>query len=83
MEVDAEKVLLEIRDYGRGMSAETLRGFHARRARVGVGLAGMRERVAEVGGKLELKSDSNGTTVRVRVPFMPRNESMPGPGAMA
>jgi two-component system, NarL family, sensor histidine kinase UhpB len=83
MEVDAEKVLLEIRDYGRGMSPETLRGFHARRARVGVGLAGMRERVAEVGGKLELKSDSSGTTVRVRVPVSPADDRMPRHGAMA
>jgi signal transduction histidine kinase len=83
MEVDAEKVLLEIRDYGRGMSPEMLRGFHARRARVGVGLAGMRERVAEVGGNLELKSDSNGTTVRVRVPVSPSDDRMPRHGAMA
>lgn len=83
MEVDAEKVLLEIRDYGKGMSPETLRGFHARRARVGVGLAGMRERVAEVGGKLELKSDSSGTTVRVRVPVSPPEDRIPGHGAMA
>jgi len=65
------------------MSPEMLRGFHARRARVGVGLAGMRERVAEVGGKLELKSDSSGTTVRVRVPVSPADARMPRHGAMA
>jgi two-component system sensor histidine kinase UhpB len=83
MEVDAERVLLEIRDYGRGISAETLRGFHARKARVGVGLAGMRERVAEIGGKLELKSDSGGTTVRVQVPVTAPDDRMRGHGLMA
>jgi two-component system, NarL family, sensor histidine kinase UhpB len=82
MEVDAEKVLLEIRDHGRGMSPEILRGFHARKAKVGVGLAGMRERVAEVGGKLEVKSDGGGTTVRVKVPVSMPEDPTPG-GAMA
>ena len=37
-------------------------------ADVGVGLAGMRERMRELGGSLEIRSDRAGTTVVVCIP---------------
>ena len=65
---DAEKVVLEIKDNGRGMPETLLSHFHATGAGVGVGLAGIRERARELGGKLTLESDSSGTLVRVIIP---------------
>jgi signal transduction histidine kinase len=36
---------------------------------VGVGLGGMRERVRDLGGQLELQSEGEGATVKVTLPF--------------
>jgi signal transduction histidine kinase len=41
---------------------------------VGVGIAGMRERLGQVGGELEIESSDRGTTVRAIVP-LPRDAS--------
>ncbi len=59
---------LRIRDYGRGIPPVVLHQFHANGGRVGVGLAGMRERVREQSGHLEIQSNASGTTVTVRIP---------------
>lgn len=64
----AEEVVLEVRDNGRGIPEERLANFHATGAGMGVGLAGIRERAWELGGKLRLVSDSNGTSLRVAIP---------------
>ncbi len=64
----AEEVVLEVRDDGRGISEEQLANFHTTGAGMGVGLAGIRERAWELGGKLGLVSDGNGTSVRVAIP---------------
>lgn len=65
---DAEQVVLEVKDNGRGIPGELLSHFHATGAGMGVGLAGIRERARELGGKLKLESDSSGTLVRVAIP---------------
>jgi signal transduction histidine kinase len=61
-------VTMRIRDYGKGISPDLLRRFFATGAHVGVGLAGMRERVREQGGHLDIESKGQGTTVIVRIP---------------
>jgi hypothetical protein len=43
---------LRVRDYGGGIAAEVLRQFRESGSNVGVGLAGMRERVRDQGGNL-------------------------------
>jgi len=63
-----EKVVLEIRDDGSGIPAERLARLREARAETGVGLAGMRERMNELNGKLEIESDGHGTTMRAIVP---------------
>jgi two-component system, NarL family, sensor kinase len=65
----AEKVVLEIRDYGRGIPRELLRRLREASAETGVGLAGMRERLNELNGKLEIESDGHGTSLRATVPL--------------
>jgi Signal transduction histidine kinase len=63
--IDGEAVSLEIRDYGHGISQQVLENFKTSGNGVGVGLAGIRERLREVDGKLDLSSTSDGTILRV------------------
>lgn len=62
-----DEVALTIQDNGRGLPAGLVEGFQAGMAS-GVGLAGMRERLAEFGGKLQVESSHSGTTVRASIP---------------
>jgi signal transduction histidine kinase len=71
LRTNAKGALLRIRDYGKGMSPEMLENFVLTGANVGVGLAGMRERVREQGGQFEIQSDRNGTTISVSMPIAP------------
>jgi len=64
-----EAVILEIRDFGRGIPAEQLDRLRQAGPDGGVGLAGMRERLRELTGRLEIESDSDGTSVRAVVPL--------------
>ncbi len=65
------QVVLRVRDYGGGMAPEVLQRFLSNGTHLGVGLAGMRERVREQQGNLDIQSDSAGVTVVVTVPFIP------------
>lgn len=64
-----EKITLEIKDDGCGIPAERLDRLRETSAETGVGLAGMRERMNELNGKLEIESDGHGTTMRAIVPL--------------
>jgi PAS domain S-box-containing protein len=68
------KAILEITDQGRGFSAEILEewGKSWQRA-VGVGLRGMRERLEQLGGSLEIVSSKEGTRVIASVPTASRS----------
>ncbi len=66
---EAETVTLEIRDFGKGIPEERLRLLHGVTGKTGVGLAGMRERVHELNGRLEIESDGRGTSMRAVVPL--------------
>jgi signal transduction histidine kinase len=66
---DAEQVILEVKDNGCGIPEELLNHFHSTGVGTGVGIAGIRERVRELGGKLALESDRNGTLVRITIPL--------------
>lgn len=66
-----EEIILNVKDDGRGIPSEILQNFKDSGAG-GVGLAGMRERVREIGGHLEIHSNSVGTEVVVRVPVRQR-----------
>jgi PAS domain S-box-containing protein len=61
-------VVLEVNDQGRGMPKELLERAGNRGSVAGVGLAGMRERVCEIGGDFRLQSGPQGTSIRVEIP---------------
>ena len=64
----AKAVTLEIRDNGKGVPQEVLSGNSHGKHVVGVGILGMRERLAQLGGTLEIVSSKSGTTVKASVP---------------
>jgi len=66
---DAAEAGLEVEDHGCGMPQALLRRLRASGSDAGVGLAGMRERVHDLRGKLEIDSGPAGTRVRVRIPL--------------
>ncbi|HTR65700.1 MAG TPA: CHASE3 domain-containing protein [Terriglobales bacterium] len=67
-----ERVILTVRDYGKGIQPGLLENFSARKASSGVGLAGMRERVRDLGGQLEIQSNLPGTSIRATMPLTGR-----------
>jgi signal transduction histidine kinase len=64
-----DRAVLRVRDYGKGIPSETLEHFQHDGTHVGVGLAGMRERVAEQNGEFEISSDDSGTVIEVTMPL--------------
>jgi PAS domain S-box-containing protein len=66
---DAISVDLKIMDHGRGMNGKAMERGKGAGTRLGVGILGMRERMTQLGGKLEIESSAAGTTVRVSVPL--------------
>jgi signal transduction histidine kinase len=59
-------VQLDISDAGRGIPVEKAA------SRGGVGIRGMRERVAQLGGTIEIVPGAPGTTVRAVFPNIPK-----------
>lgn len=61
--------VLEIRDNGKGMPSAVLKESDESAYRViGVGLRGMRERLGQLGGRLEISSTEHGASVTAAVP---------------
>jgi PAS domain S-box-containing protein len=66
---DSNCVDLKVTDHGRGMDGKAIERGNVSGTRLGVGILGMRERMTQLGGKLEIESSSSGTTVRVSIPL--------------
>jgi PAS domain S-box-containing protein len=64
----AKEIKLEISDEGRGASRQELKANGGQPLKAGVGIASMQERVKLICGRLEIKSSSSGTAVRVTIP---------------
>jgi len=64
---DGCEVGLDIRDNGKGMSAEKLAHIQAQGG--GVGIRGMRERIHPFQGTMEIESDGSGTQISFRLPI--------------
>jgi len=68
LERDSHSVRMSVEDNGHGMGVKTLSGV-GNDVSLGVGVAGMRERVRQLGGEFEIRSGSGGTTVLVSLPI--------------
>jgi signal transduction histidine kinase len=64
-----------VRDYGKGIPRELLLGLRTRGISLGVGLAGMRERVRELGGQLEIQAKAPGSSISATLPFQQKDKS--------
>lgn len=68
LKADAGKVHLQIRDHGKGIPPDRLPSLIDGSAG-GVGIAGMRERMRDLSGSLELQSNPSGTTLIFSIPI--------------
>jgi signal transduction histidine kinase len=66
--LNKDEVFLQISDRGRGIPSEKLIMRGNSRGIVGIGIAGMRERVRQMKGTLEIKSSGSGTCINVVLP---------------
>jgi signal transduction histidine kinase len=64
-----DSVIIEIKDAGKGISLE--KQLELSSGRTGVGFRGMRERLRQFGGDLDIQSDHSGTFVKAKLPFQP------------
>ncbi len=74
---DRGRVVLTVKDFGMGVPREVLDRFW-KTGNVGVGLAGIRERLKELGGFLELESNLDGTLLKATIPISGENSFDPG-----
>ena len=70
MQHEPGEVILKVEDEGRGIPHEKLERVHGKVAGLGVGIAGIWERVKHIGGELEIISNSRGTTILVVLPIV-------------
>ena len=68
MQTDGAIATLIIRDFGKGIPRETLEQFKESGTNVGVGLAGIWERMKELGGTFEIHSNNKGTSLKATLP---------------
>ena len=62
-----DNLRLEIEDAGKGVPPEK-QSLLTSSGASGVGVSGMRERLRQLGGSLEIQSDANGTRVTATLP---------------
>jgi protein-histidine pros-kinase len=65
----ADQVRMEVQDKGRGIPLEKQKAMDSG-GELGVGIRGMRERIRQLGGSLEIISNGDGTVVAARFPFV-------------
>jgi len=75
IEVDDQAVNLEIRDEGHGFPPEVLTGFLSGTHLVGIGMAGMRERIRDMGGRFGVRSSEQGASIHVRLMLSARAQT--------
>jgi two-component system, NarL family, sensor kinase len=68
LQVGENVTTLFVQDYGKGISPARITRMNKTGSDVGVGIAGMRERLRELGGCLEIQSDPTGTVLTASVP---------------
>jgi signal transduction histidine kinase len=69
---ESNQITLDIRDQGKGMSSDRMAEIQSGRS--GVGIGGMRERLRQFEGTMNIESDSSGTRIFATVP-LPKSAS--------
>ena len=77
------ELILQVRDYGNGIPQDLLRRFRTKGAAFGVGLSGMRERVRELHGRLDIQSSPSGTLISVTLPLVAGVQQPPSAVSMS
>jgi PAS domain S-box-containing protein len=76
IEIDKQSdwLFVRIRDYGTGLPAPVIAptGLH----KIGVGIAGMRERIRQFDGELTVSRSEPGTLVEAKIPLLPASQSL-------
>jgi PAS domain S-box-containing protein len=67
LSIDANSIQLEVKDHGRGMPSQS----QNKNPGLGVGILGMRERLTQLNGRLEIFSSDHGTTLWATLPRVP------------
>jgi len=67
--LDLNEVLLTITDQGKGILPEAAPEEPKRGRKLGVGIAGMRERVLQLGGRFEIVAGNPGTIIKAAFPL--------------
>ncbi len=63
----ADSISLEVRDHGKGMTAERLAEIQSEGS--GVGIRGIQERLHQFKGQMNIESDNSGTRILVSIPI--------------
>ncbi|MEK7463700.1 MAG: ATP-binding protein [Patescibacteria group bacterium] len=79
---DHQEVRVEVQDFGHGLPTQPATSDTKFLRKSGVGLAAMQERLALVGGDLNVESDSEGVTVLASVPLSPEDSPQTAPNQM-
>jgi PAS domain S-box-containing protein len=78
-----QHIELQIEDHGEPTHRQSQRLLSQNVQLMGVGIRGMRERVRQLGGSLEIKSTRAGTTVLASLPIKDKNRLQPGQAYIA
>ena len=70
LEINGDRAYVEVRDQGKGIPAN-LQDELKSKGQLGVGLRGIRERIVQFGGELQIDSSSAGTVVSASIPCPP------------
>lgn len=68
MRIEDHRICVEVQDQGKGIPRQKQIEINTS-GRTGVGFRGMRERLRQLGGTLEIQSDDTGTMVRATLPL--------------
>ena len=75
LSTERNHVILRVKDHGCGIPDAVLAGLRDEGVGLGVGLAGMTQRIREIGGRLEIISGPNGTEITVSIPLERKTQS--------
>lgn len=84
LKTSGSDVVLKVKDYGHGLPAGVLQNLREDGTGGGVGLAGMTERIREIGGRLDISSGPDGSEISARVPvrFRPQPPALGTPAPL-